>query len=454
MLQLQMPDSAPPALMPKLVADSWPAMLLFYLAPWFLLIDSISGALQQSPLALPWSMFYKALLLSLLVWQLILWRDKTLLLLVGLLILALAGPTYSYLTLPELQSAGPGRFASSELPLLLKTLAPLLAFSFYRQFCGRYPAAFMVMTDRLMLLSFVVIQLNLALGLAGFGGTAYQPMDNVAQSFLGLKGFFYSTNELAAVLLVVSGWLLWRSWPRHKICYSVVSLLTTGSAMLLLTKTGLLGSLLLVAFIPLLSARPGFWRRHYKILFSCLALTLALLMLLSWYAEPALRAVGLYDKLAYAYQQRGVAGIVLSSRDLYLTVIWQQTEQHYTVLHRLFGVGVAGVSVLLKKYFIEIDVFDLMVFYGIAGMLIFGLTFGRFIYSSGRRLTVHPLAATALFINVLLLGVAMLAGHILTSGMLWLPWALLNAAVFNQQLSCSLAGAKPNPVRGPDERLA
>ena len=454
MLSALLPNSISAGLIPKLTSVSWPAFLLFYLAPWFLLIDSISGGLQQAPLVLPWSLLFKALLLSLLLWQLVLWRCKSLLLWLGILLLGLGGPAYSYLTIPALSGRGAAGFIGSELPLLLKAMAPLLAFSFFRQFCRRYPDAFLIMTDRLMLLSYAVILLNLALGLLGFGYTAYQPMDNVDQPFLGVKGFFYSTNELAVVLLVVSGWLLWRSWPEHKARYLLLSLLTIGSALLLLTKTGLLGSLLLVALIPLLSARPGFYRQHYRQLLVCLLLALTALLLLIWYAEPLLRAAGLYDKLAYAYQQRGVLGILLSSRDLYLSVIWQQTEQHYQLIHRVFGVGVAGVSVLLKKYFIEIDLFDLMVFYGLAGVLIFSLTFGRFFYNSFAQLTGHPLAATVLFINLLLLGVAMLAGHVMTSGMLWLPWALLNAAVFNQRLTISATAGRAEVPRGPDERSA
>ena len=454
MLSALLPNSISAGLVPKLTSVSWPAFLLFYLVPWFLLIDSISGGLQQAPLVLPWSLLFKALLLSLLLWQLVLWRCKSLLLLLGILLLGLGGPAYSYLTIPALSGRGAAGFIGSELPLLLKTLAPLLAFSFFLQFCRRYPDAFLIMTDRLMLLSYAVILLNLALGLLGFGYTAYQPMDNVDQPFLGVKGFFYSTNELAVVMLVVSGWLLWRSWPEHKARYLLLSLLTIGSALLLLTKTGLLGSLLLVALIPLLSARPGFYRQHYRQLLVCLLLALTALLLFVWYAEPLLRAAGLYDKLAYAYQQRGVLGILLSSRDLYLSVIWQQTEQHYQLIHRVFGVGVAGVSVLLKKYFIEIDLFDLMVFYGLAGVLIFSLTFGRFFYNSFAQLTGHPLAATVLFINLLLLGVAMLAGHVMTSGMLWLPWALLNAAVFNQRLTISATAGRAEVPRGPDERSA
>ncbi|WP_214000964.1 O-antigen ligase family protein [Arsukibacterium sp.] len=438
---------------PQLAPDSWPALLVFYLAPWFLLIDSISGALQQSSAALPWSLFFKTLLLSLLVWQLILWRNKSLLLLLGLLVLGLGGPAYSYLTIPTLAGRGATDFIASEVPLLVKALAPLLAFSFLLQFCRRYPGAFLVMADRLMLLSYLVILLNLALGLAGFGYTAYQPMDNVEQPFLGLKGFFYSTNELAAVLLVVSGWLLWRCWPERKARYVLISLLSVGSAMLLLTKTGLLGCLLLVLLIPLLAAKPGFYRQYYRQLLACLLLALAGLLICVWYAEPLLRAAGLYDKLAYAYQQRGILGILLSSRDLYLTIIWQQTEQHYAFIHRLFGVGVAGVSVLLKKYFIEIDLFDLTVFYGMAGVLIFSLTFGRFFYNSLAQLPLSPLAATVLFINVLLLGVAMMAGHVVTSGMLWLPWALANAAVFNTHLATSVTVGKSAIARGPDERF-
>ncbi|MBV2128492.1 O-antigen ligase family protein [Arsukibacterium indicum] len=437
-----------------LSTGSWPAFVVFYLAPWFLLIDSISGALQQTTLAFPWSLMFKGLLLTLLVWQLILWRNKSLLLLTVLLLLGLSGPVYSYLTIPALSEHSAAQFAGYEVPLLLKALAPLLAFSFLLQFCRRYPDAFLVMADRLMLISYSVIILNLTLGLLGFGYTAYQPMDNVAQPFLGVKGFFYSTNELAAVLLVVSGWLLWRSWPAHKVCYLLVSTLTIGSALLLLTKTGLLGSLLLVAAIPLLAVQPGFYRQYARSLAAFLLLALCGVLLVIWYAEPLLRAAGLYDKLAYAYQQRGIAGILLSSRDLYLTVVWQQTEQHYQLLHRVFGVGVAGVSVLLKKYFVEIDLVDLLVFYGVAGGLIFCMTFGRFCYSCYGRLNRHPLASTVLFINLLLLGVAMLAGHVITSGMLWLPWALLNAAVFNTYLQRSATGQDSALIRGTDERSA
>lgn len=440
--------------MPRLAADSWPAFLLFYLAPWFLLTDSISGALQHTAGALPWSLMFKGLMLSLLIWQLILWRNKNLLVLLGLLLLGLSGPVYSYLTIPALSGQTVLHFIARELPLLLKALAPLLAFSFFLQFCRRYPLALLAMTDRLMLLSYSIIVLNLTLGLLGFGYTAYQPMDNVAQPFLGVKGFFYSTNELAVVLLVVSCWLLWRSWPAHKMRYLLVSLLTVGCAGLLLTKTGLLGSLLLVTMIPLLTAKPGFYRQFKWPLLTGLLLTLCSLLLLIWYAEPLLRAAGLYDKLAYAYQQRGVAGILLSSRDLYLSVIWQQTEQHYQLLHRVFGVGIAGVSVLLKKYFIEIDLFDLLVFYGLAGGLIFSLTFGRFFYSCYRQLGRHPLASTVLLLNLLLLGVAMLAGHVITSGMLWLPWAVLNAAVFNPYLLTPTTAANATMARGPDERSA
>ncbi|KKO45359.1 hypothetical protein WG68_11050 [Arsukibacterium ikkense] len=430
--------------------------MLCYLAPWVLLVDSISGALQQLPAPLPWSLVYKALLLGLLLWQLLLWRSKSLWLLLGLLLLGLIGPAFSYLTLPVLQGGGISGFLATELPLLVKALAPLLAFSFAVQLCRRYPVAFLQLTDRLMFISFSIIIVNLLLGLAGFGDTAYQPMENVEQAFLGVKGFFYSTNELAAVLLVVSGWLLWRSWPEHKACYVLISLLSLASALLLLTKTGLLGSVLLVVAIPLLSVRPGFYRLYWWRIVLCLLLVMTGLLVLVWQAEPLLRAAGLFDKLAYAYQQRGVLGIVLSSRDLYLTTIWQHTEQYYAPLHRVFGVGVAGVSILLKKYFIEIDLFDLVVFYGLAGGLIFGLTFGRFFYVSIRQLARHPLAATALFINSLLLGVAMLAGHIVTSGMLWLPWALMNAAVLNPLLMNTAATATSNAAvpRGGDERSA
>jgi uncharacterized membrane protein len=62
--------------------------------------------------------------------------------------------------------------------------------------------------------------------------------------------------------------------------------------------------------------------------------------------------------------------------------------------------------------------------------MLVALSFIRLFKALFSRLTQSPLVKPLLLLNVILFTVAMLAGHVLTSGMLWLPWALVNAAIF------------------------
>jgi hypothetical protein len=172
------------------------------------------------------------------------------------------------------------------------------------------------------------------------------------------------------------------------------------------------------------------WRaaKIYLLVILGILLVLTVLLLLNW--RQLLQAIGLYDKLIFAYEQRGLAGILLSSRDFYLQRNFTLVAEQYPHWLQLFGVGQGGVKLLLKKYFIELDFFDLLLFYGLAGAMLFALSFVRLFKALWSRLTQSPLVKPLLLLNLILFTVAMLAGHVLTSGMLWLPWALVNAAIF------------------------
>ena len=146
---------------------------------------------------------------------------------------------------------------------------------------------------------------------------------------------------------------------------------------------------------------------------------------------PALlQALGIYQKLDFVYQQRGISGIILSSRDLYASQIWASVQQHYASGQTLLGVGQGGSALQLKKYFAELDWFDVFVFYGVAGLAVYVVTFAVFI---GYSIKHQGLVAgrVMLLLNLVLLAVSAMAGHVITSGLLWLPWALCNALLFS-----------------------
>lgn len=325
-----------------------------------------------------------------------------------------------------------------DVQLIAKSGALLIALAYFMALARQQPVTFLRWLDRFILGSYLLLMANFCLGLAGFGGTAYQPMDEVAQKFLGIKGFFISTNELSALLLVLTCWLLLRAWQVRRWCYPLISLASLLMAGLMLTKTGLLGSVLLIVFIPLLLTPREDYRRLYQqhrgriLLLAASSLVLLLLLLFNF--THLLQWVGIYDKLLFSYQQRGLAGIILSSRDYYLVRNFTAVSEYYPEWLQLFGVGQAGVSLLLKKYFIELDLFDLLLFYGLAGVLLYALCFWRIMLLTVHRITTSSAAAPVLLLNILLLLVSLLAGHVITSGMLWLPWAVVNAAVLAQSM--------------------
>lgn len=390
------------------------------------------------------ALFKAVLLLGIIVrgWQLC---RKALLAPLLLMTLMLLGPLYVYgLT---------GRFGLwQDAQLIAKSGALLLALAYFMALARQQPLRFLRWLDRFVIASYLLLLVNFGLGLAGLGGTAYQPMDEVAQKFLGVKGFFISTNELSALLLVLSCWLLLRAWQVRRWCYPLICFSSLLMAGLMLTKTGLFGSVLLMVCIPLLLTPRAYYRHLYqqyrrRLLVLAVAL-LAMLILLLANLTNLLQWVGIYDKLMFSYQQRGVAGIVLSSRDYYLVRNFTTVSEHYPEWLQLFGVGQSGVSLLLKKYFIELDLFDLLLFYGLAGVLLYALCFWRIMLVTVHRLTSSSAAAPVLLLNILLLLVSLLAGHVITSGMLWLPWAVVNAAVLAQSLV-----APSEPVKVHDVAL-
>ncbi|PKM19440.1 MAG: hypothetical protein CVV11_07345 [Gammaproteobacteria bacterium HGW-Gammaproteobacteria-15] len=410
--------------------------LLCWLIPLFLLVDCLNGALLQlHGFSYGLSVFYKLLLLLLMTLALLVQQPRVVLGLLLLLLLMLLGPALQWPVLAQ-------RWWLADIQLAIKALSPLLAFTYLVSLQQRLPATAQLVFKHTLIISALVVLLNTVAGLAGFGFTAYQPLDGVAQSFLGIKGFFYSTNELSAVLLVLSCALLVLCWPQHKLAYWGISATALVIAVLLLTKTGLFGVLLLVLLIPLLMQPLSFWQRQRKLVYWLLLAMVLILLMVLFNGESLLKLLGIYDKLTFVYQQRGISGILLSSRDYYAGRIWQTTAEHYTDWQRMLGVGQGGVALYLKKYFAELDWFDLLVFHGIAGLLVFVLSFAVF-FRHSLQLGTSGAGRSLLLLNLLLLLVSSVAGHILTSGMLWLPWALCNALLVHQ-----------HQVRSKDERYS
>lgn len=394
--------------------------LLCWLVPWFLLVDSVNGALLQSlGTSYALAIGYKALLLALMLVSLSQTQPKALLLWAGAGLLLLIGPALS-----SWQQSS--QWLMADVQLAVKILSPLLGFYYFLTLHKRQPALAQRLFYVTLAVSSVVLLLNMLLGISGLGFSAYQAMDNVQQSFLGVKGFFYSTNELSAFLLLLTASLLCITWPQSRFLYATVSLLAMAIALLLLTKTGLFGCLILVLLIPVLFMTKPFWQQKKSILLVIVLVLLLLLVLIVLNFAAIMHTLGIYNKLQFVYQQRGISGVLLSSRDFYASQIWASVQQHYASWQTWLGVGQGGSALQLKKYFAELDWFDLFVFYGVAGISVFIATFSVFMTYSIKHIQLAS-GRILLLLNIVLLAVSAMAGHVMTSGLLWLPWALANA---------------------------
>lgn len=399
--------------------------LILLLAKWYLLVDAGNGILLSvSGQSLPLSAFYKTVLLLLLFNALLVHQVKGLLVLLAAALLLLAGPFYSLLLTGNHSGFG------YDVGMVLKLLSPLLAALYFYQLSTRAPELAKQALWQIFLFSFVILVLNMALGRLGFGFSAYLPNDYLPDLNLGTKGYFKATNELSALLLVLTGFLLALYWPVSKLKFTLVLVFSLFAASSMLTKTGMAGVLLLGVFIPLLQQQSSWWRYRKPLLWLC-AGTLFALPLLLWQL-PLLVPETMGQKLKLIYQQQGLLGVLLSSRDQYAIDNWLLSASYFNDWHRLFGIGTTGLELYTSKALAEIDPVDMLIWFGFAGFAYFLFWFAFIIKQSFvlYQQQPHGVAAGALVLNLVLLLVATMAGHTLTSGMLWIPWGMLNGALW------------------------
>ncbi len=399
-------------------------LLILLLVKTYLLVDALQGFLQQQwALNLPLSAGYKSALMLLMLLSCGLTMGRRIALLPALLLFLLAGPVLSFFSLGH--SAG----LSYDIGMALKLVAPLLAAWYCYGLCQRDAALALHNLHQLMWLGFAIIVINLVLGRLGFGLSAYLPSDYFPDQLLGSKGFFKATNELSALLLVFSAYLFAWYWPRQKVIFALVLGLSLFCSSTLLTKTGNAGVLLLAVLIPLLQARAQ-WLPYRRFIQLAMGLGAVLLLLLAWQLPAILPYLPLSEKQQFVLAQQGAIGIVLSNRDLFVAENWFYVERYFPAWQQLLGVGNAGLALYSSKPLAEIDPADLFIWFGVAGLSWYALWFAGVIRLAidAWRLAPQSVAAGVLMLNILLLVVASMAGHVLTSGMLWIPWGMLNGA--------------------------
>ena len=401
------------------------------LPPWilistYLVIDMVSGMLIQGDSAqAPLSEAWKGLLLVLiLTWAAVLMPRLSVFLLCSL-VLFLIGP------IVRLFTYGDAVAFAADATAGIKALLPLFVLCYCNELQRSHPSTLRRWARRALYVSSIVVLANVALGALGFGHATYQygtQSPDRSGDNIGVKGFFYSGNEVGATLVIVCSYVLIEVWSRYRWLYSAAALLMVVAAFMVATKGAILATLVLAAGIPFING--GFRLRRPSAKGVFVAGTVFLLI--GWGVFriwDALISSGLADKVFVVLSQQGWIGLLLSGRNQFTAASVEAMVRSGTPLQVIMGFGRDALAFATGKQSMEMDPLDLYFWFGLPGIVYGMLLYAIFLYlpvASLQRLS-SDAARTVLLTNVLLIGISIVAGHVILSGMVGIVWAVLNA---------------------------
>lgn len=318
---------------------------------------------------------------------------------------------------------------------LLKILTAFIIFIYCSEVAKRRPDLVLTYGRLCLNFSFLVLMGNIVLGVLGFGFSSYGSGEEGDEDNLGIKGFFYAGNEVSGIFIVLFAAFLHQVWQKGSILkYGFCVFITCLTGLLIATKAAMLAGLVISVLIPIVNER----HRLFNLTWLKVKLSFPVFIMLGLliiFLPPLLETTGILDRLMWFYQKKGFIGIILSGRDEFIIEAAAAYQQFANTIDVLFGFGRAGLGEVAKES-MEVDPVDLYFWHGIPGIAYFLFVSCAFLFTSYKAMKQSTsLWGPAVFtINVLLIAVSFIAGHIITSGMLGPLWGLINGMAYADYL--------------------
>ena len=387
---------------------------VFLQLSFYLVVDSLNGYMMLGlGVDAGLSALYKSVLLTILLIYLSVFLPKRLLFLLAAICLLSLGEIASIFLLDT-----NGSKISFLFQHILKVLTPLILLFFLIDRLEK---------DRLFFVRILtVIQINglvfLCNMLAGAFGLGFSTYGQGGENAIGSKGYFYAGNELSALLVVFGAFYLARAYLNNKFHFIVLAILSIAVGLLVSTKTSMLAVVLLIIIMPVLyEGRRLFLLNNIpSIIF---ALTLSTVLVQALVIFEAFTNAPVYSRFLFFFERHGLAGLLLSGRDTFLTELWLLFSQKDLFLGFLFGHGVSYYAEF-TKYSVEMDFLDMFFWHGLSGVFVLLIVFFHLSYKSWINFSdnAYPFARIILVTNMMLLAISNFSGHIFTSGMLAFIW--------------------------------
>lgn len=261
-------------------------------------------------------------------------------------------------------------------------------------------------------ISYFVFLINLILGYLGFGMHQYN-------GAIGAVGFLYAGNEMS-VALVVSIAILTEFTilsGRFKLFYRIILPISIGAAIVKITKTAMVGTLMVVCLLPLALRRSEFLSNHrrkgIKTSYAIIALVAATpVMVFGAYK------LGLPTRLTYWSERLDTVTLIFSHRNIWASEAIAYAYNNFNILNYLFGDGTRWVDMI--GHTTEIDPVDFFMTYGVLGLILSYLPFLMALIACTARISPTnpnaPEARFGLLFTVMLIAISATAGHVLNSG--------------------------------------
>lgn len=395
--------------------------IIVWMLSFYLLADIASGFfVLQIGIDLKISLLYKMVLFVCLLLMIARYQFNAFIILLFIISLLLVSPVVELFRLPVVE------YFIADFASVIKILMPLIVFLYFASIY-RLNSEFVEKWVKFGLWSnFSILLTNLAVGAMGFGRPSYSLAN---EETVGSNGYIYAANELGAALIVLLGYALHCVWNQYRKYYLVMVLLTLLCGVLVATKTAMLSAFLLVFLIPLFNERQVFFRFTW-LKMKLLVPALVFLITLVIFIADFLKSLGLYDKMMWVLSQKGIVGVIWSGRNEFSLELLSVYVNESTLFQQVFGQGGGGVAEHVGiKYSAEVDSVDTLVWFGFMGLVICLAMPFYFIRRAAKIfLNKNSLyAPCVLLINLLLLFLSQLSGHVWMSGTLGISLGLLNA---------------------------
>lgn len=256
----------------------------------------------------------------------------------------------------------------------------------------------------------------------------------------GFKGLFIGLNDITSTLVVTFPFVIYKaineSNKKEKIFYLIFSLISGINIVLIGTKTAIAMFFLTIAFFIYNFIKNKGSKRNLIVLGTCVLIFLIIFRVFYW--ETFNNTI--IERMKFFFKELDFFTFLVSKRNLTLMdalPLWA-SKFKYIVFGVGFTQGSDFIGTFLKNHgMIEMDIFDILYFYGIIMLPIIIIPTFKVLYKSIKiflknEMFIEKLLSLVYIINFTIM---FLGGHVLLSPLAGIYFAVLYAIVNNMELS-------------------